>query len=312
MQHSALVNLTKAFSAGSIPALARLLTIIENEPEACEKIFGLLKPFDYQPIVIGITGAPGSGKSTLINQLLRIFEREFSMVAVLTFDPSSERSGGAFLGDRERMMEHAAEENVFIRSFANRGKLGGMSSEIYDFLLLLSAFKFDIVLIETIGVGQTEIDIAHAADLSVVVLTPYFGDDMQILKAGVLEVADLFVINKSDLPGAGSLSNRLQEFVQGASGRKIPTVFTQANNGSGIEELARHLLAIHGELAKTGLLMNRRRAKYQQHMQYIIHRQIVAKIFGQSGQGIPSKMGDSFNPYEFSDEIHIFMKKAHD
>lgn len=312
MPDSRLVTLIKAFSTGSIPALARLLTIIENEPEACEEIFGLLKPIDHQPIVIGITGAPGSGKSTLINQLLRIYKKEFSRVAVLAFDPSSERSGGAFLGDRERMMEHAIAENVFIRSFANRGKLGGMSSEVYDFLLLLSAFRFDLVLVETIGVGQTEIDIAHVADLSAVILTPYFGDDMQILKAGILEVADIFVINKLDLPGAGRLSNRLQILAQDAAVRKIPIASTQANIGSGVEELARQLLAIHDELAKTGFLMNRRRARYQKHMQNIIHRHIAAQISGLSKQDIQGKMEDSLNPYDYSNEIQKLMNNAHD
>jgi LAO/AO transport system kinase len=191
--------------AGDRRALARAATWIEAQTESGHDLSRRLFPHTGHALTIGVTGAPGVGKSTLVNGLIRAFRSAQSTVGVIAVDPSSPYSQGALLGDRVRMLEHYRDPGVFIRSMATRGRLGGLAATTLDLVLLLDATGLQVILVETVGVGQDEVDVAHLADLTIVVLAPGTGDDIQALKAGILEVADIIVINKADLAGADRL-----------------------------------------------------------------------------------------------------------
>ena len=191
-----------------IRAIARASTLIENR-EASALLKGLF-PHTGKALVLGVTGSPGAGKSTLVNLFIRLLRLEGLSVAVLAVDPSSPFSGGAILGDRVRMLDHYRDDQVYIRSMATRGQMGGLAAATAGMTLLLDAAGFDVVLVETVGVGQDEIEIARLAQVTIVVLTPNMGDDIQAIKAGLMEIANLFVINKSDLEGAAKLEREIR------------------------------------------------------------------------------------------------------
>src|SRR5271169_116305 len=195
---------------GDARALARAATAIENRKPEAEDLLKQLFPHTGRASVIGITGAPGAGKSSLVDQFIRELRGEQKQVAVVAVDPTSPYTGGAVLGDRVRMLSHHADPGVFIRSMATRGWLGGLAAATTDLALLLDAAGKDVVLVETVGVGQDEVEIARLADVTVVVLVPGMGDDVQAIKAGIMEIADVFVINKSDQPGADRLERELK------------------------------------------------------------------------------------------------------
>ena len=312
MQKEFSPDLIASFKTGSVQALARLLTVIENQPEYCRQILSELYPITHQPLVIGFTGAPGVGKSTLINQLLYYYRESFTKIAVLATDPSSISSGGAFLGDRERMKQHADDDRIFIRSIATRGKLGGMSHEIFDFLLLLAAFPFELILIETVGTGQTEIDIASAADVTAVVLTPYLGDDLQVLKAGILEIADIFVINKNDLSGSDRLSASLHLIDNRMDRNVIPIIRTQAINGAGVEELAKQILMTHQNLKEAGILQTKKFNRFQLHIKHIIDRRLAANWAVWMDELYESYPQHYANPYACADKVERKMSTWND
>jgi LAO/AO transport system kinase len=194
---------------GDLRALARAATWIENRHPEAEPLLRELFPHTGRALIIGVTGPPGAGKSTLCDQLARLIRKEGKTVGVIAVDPSSPYSGGAVLGDRIRMQEHHADPGVFIRSMATRGWLGGLARATTELTMLLDAAGRDIVLVETVGVGQDEVEIARLAHVTLVVLTPGAGDDVQTLKAGIMEIAQVFVINKSDLPGADKLQREI-------------------------------------------------------------------------------------------------------
>jgi LAO/AO transport system kinase len=232
-------DLSVKILAGDPRALARAATAIENRSPAAES---LLKELFFQTgraRVLGITGAPGAGKSTLTDQLVHEFRREGKTVGVLAVDPTSPYTGGAVLGDRIRMLSHHADPGVFIRSMATRGHLGGLASATTDMALLLDAAGKEVVLIETVGVGQDEVEVAKLADVTVVVLVPGMGDDVQAIKAGILEIADIFVINKADQPGADRLEREilaLQSLSTRSDGWVPPIIRAVATEGRGISE----------------------------------------------------------------------------
>ena len=225
---------------GDIRALARAATAIENrEPEAIA-LLKELAPLAGRAMVIGITGSPGAGKSTLVDALARALRKEERTVGIIAVDPSSRISGGAILGDRIRMQQHHADRGIFIRSMATRGSVGGLARATAGLALLLDAAGKDYVLIETVGVGQDEVEIAGLAQVTVVVLVPGMGDDVQAIKAGIIEIADVFVINKADQPGAGRVEREIKAMLDLArrpDGWVPPIVKTVATDGTGINEL---------------------------------------------------------------------------
>ena len=227
--------------AGDVRALARAISTIEdNRPESRELLKALFN-FTGRARVIGLTGAPGAGKSTLVDQLAREYRKQERTVGILAVDPTSPYTGGAILGDRIRMQSHHADPGIYIRSMATRGNLGGLARTTTDAATVLDAAGKDIVLIETVGVGQDEIDIVRLADVTVVILVPGMGDDVQTIKAGIMEIADIFVINKSDREGADRVEREIRSMQSLAirSDKWTPPIIkTVAMDGRGIPELA--------------------------------------------------------------------------
>lgn len=226
----------------SIRELARAATQIEERIPGAEELLRKLFPGTGRALVIGITGPPGAGKSTFTDQLTGVLRAKGPRVVVLAVDPSSPFTGGAILGDRIRMQRHHDDPGVFIRSLATRGSLGGLSASAGDLALLFDAAGYEFVLIETVGVGQDEVDIARIADVTVVVLAPGMGDDVQAIKAGIMEVADVFILNKADQPGVEKLEAEVR-FVLGLSSRSdgwnTPVIRCVASEGAGIQEASR-------------------------------------------------------------------------
>ena len=225
------LHLAEEAKQGNLRAIARLISLLENQDQAGISTLHSLNGTGRQVTVIGITGYPGAGKSTLIDQLVRIYRRQGKKVGIIAIDPSSPKTGGALLGDRIRMHDHARDPNVFIRSMATRGYHGGLARTTGETVAALRATGFQVILLETVGVGQGEVDVAELADMVVTVVTPGLGDEVQALKAGLLEIADIVVVNKRDLPGADAAVKYLQEWV----GHVIPT---NAITGEGVEEVA--------------------------------------------------------------------------
>ncbi len=230
--------------AGDMRAISRAMTEIENRTGEAENLMRRLFPHTGNSYCIGITGAPGTGKSTLVDRMAAFYRAQKQTVGVIAVDPSSPFTGGAILGDRIRMQGHASDSGVFIRSMATRGSLGGLSQATSDAALLLDAAGKKYVLVETVGVGQGEVEIARLADCTLVVLVPGMGDDVQNLKAGLMEIADIFVLNKADREGADRFEQQLRAILQlvpERNGWKPPIVLTVATENDGIEELSRQI-----------------------------------------------------------------------
>ena len=238
-------DLAARAQAGDRRALARLLTEIENRTATAEAALRILYPLAGRAHLVGITGPPGAGKSTLISALIGAVRATGRPVAVLAVDPSSPVTGGAILGDRVRMMDHAGDRDVFIRSMASRGHAGGLATATIAAAAVLDAAGFPIVFLETVGTGQAEVEVAAVADTTLVVEAPDMGDDVQAIKAGLLEVADIIVVTKGDRPGADRTAGRLRAML----GTALEVLVTAATNGAGIPEL---LDAIEGRAAGLG------------------------------------------------------------
>jgi LAO/AO transport system kinase len=240
----------KALS-GAIRSVARLISMAEDRSAGIDSLIRELYPHTGKAWVIGVTGSPGAGKSTLTDKMIECFRASGRTVGVLAVDPSSPYTGGAILADRLRMQRHTDDAGVFMRSLGARGSLGGLSRGTREGALILDACGFDIVIIETVGVGQSEIDIMRVADTVCVILVPGLGDDIQAMKAGIMEIADLFVVNKADKPGADRVVNEVRAVLEFLRGRDwVPTISrTVAETGEGVPELCKQLEA-HREYAR--------------------------------------------------------------
>ena len=266
-------ELVEQVLAGQRRALARLLTRVEDgSQQQVSEAVALLHPHTGRARIAGLTGSPGVGKSTVSSALVGHWRAQGLSVAVLAVDPSSPFSGGALLGDRVRMQDHVLDEGVFVRSMASRGHLGGLSWAAPQALTALDAAGFDVVLVETVGVGQAEVEVAGVADTVVVAVAPGMGDAIQAAKAGVLEIADVFCVNKADRDGAGRTARELREMQRMGAGHDDdpdawtpPVCKTVASSGEGVDELAGAIDAHHAHLQRSGELRERRvqRARLQ-------------------------------------------------
>ena len=274
---------------GNILAAARLIGEIENEmPNAFEELNSLY-PHTGRAGIVGITGAPGVGKSTLIDSLIGIFRKQGMTVGVIAIDPTSPFSGGAILGDRIRMQQHNLDKGVFIRSLATRGWAGGLSKATISTIHVMDAMGKDIVLVETVGAGQAEIDIVRVADTAVVILTPEVGDEIQVMKAGILEAADIFVINKADRGGADNLKRRL-EVMLGMKAYlpgewKPAIILTEAIFNNGIEELADEIRRHKEFLISSGELERRRKERARLELMVAIEGSLKNYIYQRIDKG---------------------------
>jgi len=274
--------------SGNSRALARAISAVENRaPESAELLKSVF-PFSGRARIIGLTGAPGSGKSTLVDQLARPYRRAGKTLGIIAVDPTSPFTGGAILGDRIRMQEHHADPGIYIRSMATRGSLGGLARTTADVATVLDAAGRDLILIETVGVGQDEVDIVKLADITVVLLVPGMGDDVQSIKAGIMEIADIFVINKSDREGAERVEREIramQSLVTRQDGWTPPVVQTVASEGKGIEELVAAMAQYEAYLQKENLVLKRSIQNWRERLVEMVRDAMLEKARADLGDG---------------------------
>lgn len=265
--------LSQQVIAGDRRALARAITVVEDGGKEAAQLVSSVFSRSGRAHVIGVTGSPGVGKSTLVDALITEARKQDLKVAVLAVDPSSPFTGGAILGDRIRMQGHTLDRKVFIRSMANRGHQGGVSLATYDAVRMLDASGFDVIIIETVGVGQSELAIAQTADTTILVLMPGSGDDIQAIKSGIMEIGDVFVVNKGDLPGANKSASEIVaslELAHFETAWRPPVIVTIAETGQGIDELWQSVCDHKAFLDASGLLETRRSKRIQAELSEIV------------------------------------------
>jgi LAO/AO transport system kinase len=304
---SASTELGKA-RAGDVRALARLLSLVEDESPQVRSVIRDLLPATGGARIIGLTGAPGVGKSTVTSALVGAFRAAGHRLAVLAVDPSSPFTGGALLGDRIRMQTHATDDRVFIRSMANRGQLGGLAAATPQAIRVLDAAGFDPILVETVGVGQDEVDIASLADSVVVLLAPGMGDAIQAAKAGILEVADLFLVNKADKPDAQQVVRDLRNMIALADRAKgdwkPPIVTAVAVRNEGIQELVSRLDQHWSWLNGTGELKNRRLARAREELTALAFAALRRRLAVSRLDELARQVADgTLDPFQAADEL---------
>jgi len=318
-----------ALRSGDARALARAISVVENREAGAASLLKTLFPYTGKARVIGLTGAPGAGKSTLVDQLARLYRKtrnpqssskepgsngrpdESYTVGIIAVDPTSPYTGGAILGDRIRMQDHYADPGIYIRSMATRGSLGGLARTTADVATVLDASGRDIILIETVGVGQDEIDIVRLADITVVMLVPGMGDDVQTIKAGIMEIADVFVINKSDREGAERVEREIRA-LQSLAIRNDrwtpPIVKTVASEGKGIEELTAAIDEYDNYLQKEDRQLKKRVENWQERLIEMLRDAMLERARVQLGDGNMTRLATEIaehkrDPYSLIEEI---------
>ena len=292
-------------------AISRAISQIESDSDPNDILFNKIYPYTHNAIKIGITGPPGAGKSTLTDQLIRLYLKQNKSVGVIAVDPSSPFSGGALLGDRVRMNNYLWNDNVFIRSMGSQGNLGGLNRKAQEAGDVLAASGKDIVIFETVGVGQGEHDIAKAADLTIVLLVPESGDDVQLMKAGLIEIADLFVVNKADRNGSDKLVQSIKSVLHIFKNKENfePPVFkVSADRGDGVEELLFGISNFLNESKYAEYLENKKIARYKNRVLNIIQNRLIGKFWTSSNIEKLESMIDELkisksSPHEIAEKL---------
>ena len=283
-------SLIDRLRSGDPRALARAISTVENRAPGWSELLKALFPHTGKARVIGLTGAPGSGKSTLVDQLAKHYrkKKEKQTVGIIAVDPTSPYTGGAILGDRIRMQDHYSDPGIYIRSMATRGSLGGLARATADAATVLDASGRDLIMIETVGVGQDEVDIVRLADVTIVILVPGMGDDVQTIKAGIMEIADIFVINKSDREGAERVEReiRAMQSLATRNDRWTPTIVkTVASEGVGIEELAKAIAGYEAYLKKENLVFKKNVENWRERIVEMLRDAMLEKARAQMDGG---------------------------
>lgn len=306
-------KLSREIVSGNRLTVAKAISLIENEHPEYKEILRKVYKQTGLGYRIGITGPPGAGKSTLTNKLAAYYRKQNLRVGIIAVDPTSPFTGGAILGDRIRMTEVELDENVFIRSMASRGSLGGLSKKTSEAVDILDAAGFEIILIETVGVGQSELDIASAADTTVVVLVPESGDSIQAMKAGLMEIGDFFVLNKADRTGAEqavmSLKTTLSLKPQSNSWQS-EVIQTVASEGKGIEAVAKQIENHKSFLITSGMLEEKRKARLKNQIKYLISERLHIDFWNDErerilNECINSVINKEITPYDLSEKLLI-------
>jgi GTPase len=297
--------------AGDPRALSRAISTVENRAPEWPELLKALFPHTGRARIVGLTGAPGSGKSTLVDQLARHYRKDNRTIGIIAVDPTSPYTGGAILGDRIRMQDHFSDPGIYIRSMATRGSLGGLARTTADVATVLDASGRELILIETVGVGQDEIDIVRLADITIVILVPGMGDDVQTIKAGIMEIADIFVINKSDREGAERVEREiraLQSLATRSDNWTPPIVKSVATDGTGVKELAAAIAQYEGYLQKENLVLKRTIQNWQERIIEMLREALLDKAREQLGDGQVTRYAAEVaqhkrDPYTLVEEI---------
>ncbi len=271
--------------AGQPRAVARAISAVERGGPGARAVSAAINPYTGQAQIIGITGAPGTGKSTLVNELAQIYRRRGHRVGIVAVDPTSPFTGGAVLGDRLRMQDLAGDSGVFIRSMASRGSLGGLAPATFDAVRVLDAAGYDVILVETVGAGQSEVEIAKNAHTTIVVQAPGLGDDIQAIKAGILEIADILVVNKSDREGANAtvaaLEMNLNLKPRSETDWRPPVLKTMALKGEGAEAVVDWVAKHRMFLQSRHLLESKEHARLRGELELVLQRELLARVLEQ-------------------------------